>query len=92
MGKDVLPDPGPWVAAVERIGILNTILVVLALGFAVSFVFRGPAYVRALTEMLSVILKYRKEKKRIPTKSKNKQINLTTALEARKRNGSGGAK
>ncbi|MDF3813966.1 MULTISPECIES: hypothetical protein [Rhodopseudomonas] len=91
MGKEVLPDPGQWVSAVERIGIGNTVLLILALGLGVSFVFRGPAYIRAFNEVLATILKYQKEKKRIPNKVENKQQNLNAALDARKRNGRGGS-
>jgi hypothetical protein len=91
MGKDVLPDPGPWIGAVERIGIGNTVVLILALGLGISFVFRGPTYIRALNEVLTTYLKYKKEKQRVPAKIKAKQANLNAALDARKRNGRGGS-
>jgi hypothetical protein len=91
MGKDALPDPGPWIGAVERIGIANTVALILALGIAVSMVFRGPAYVHALNEIYKTYLRYKKEKQRLPAKIKGKQANLNAALAARKRNGNGGS-
>lgn len=92
MGKGALPDPGPWVDAAERIGLGGTVILILALGLSVSFIFRGPAYLNAINEITKTILKYRKERKRIPEKIKNKQRNLNAALSARKRNGSGESK
>jgi|GEM_PF-2372182 len=92
MGKDALPDPGPWVGAVERIGIANTVVLILALGLAISVVFHGPAYLKALHQFYSTFLKYRKDKKRVPGKIKGKQANLNAALAARKRNGHGESK
>jgi hypothetical protein len=91
MGKDALPDPGPWIGAVERIGIGNTVILIFALGLSVSVVFRGPAYVKGLNEVLKTVLKYRTEKKRISAKIGDKQVNLTAALDARKRNGRRGS-
>ena len=89
MGKDALPDPGPWITAVERIGITNTVILVLALGLAVSIVFQGPTYLKALHEFYKTRLKYLKDKERVPEKIKGKQANLNAAIAARKRNGRG---
>ncbi|MEY9135999.1 hypothetical protein ACVIWV_007425 [Bradyrhizobium diazoefficiens] len=80
MGKDALPDPGPWIGAVERIGIGNTVVLVLALGFASSLPFQGAAYLRAINELVKTVSKYRKEKTRVPDKIKGKQANLGAAL------------
>ncbi|MBR1142292.1 hypothetical protein [Bradyrhizobium sp. AUGA SZCCT0431] len=92
MGKDALPDPGQWITSVERIGIANTVVLILALGLAVSIVFRGPAYLHALNEIYKTFGKHRKDRQRIPTKVRDKQANLNEAIKARKRNGQGEAK
>jgi len=92
MGKDALPDPGPWIEAVERIGIANTVVLILALGIAISIPLRGPAYLKGLNEVIKTVLKYRTEKARVSAKVKEKQANLNAALDARKRNGCGGSR
>jgi hypothetical protein len=92
MGKGALPDAGPWIDSVERIGLGGTLIVILVLGFAISLIFRGPGYLLAINELLKTVLKYRSEKKRVPEKVKSKQDNLKAALSARKRNGGGGRK
>jgi hypothetical protein len=91
MGKDALPDPSQWITSVERIGIANTVVLILALGVAVSIVFRGPAYLHALNEIYKTFGKHRKEKHRVPSKIRAKQANLNAALSARKRNDQGEA-
>ncbi len=91
MGKSVLPDPGPWVASVEHIGLGGTVILILALCIGISIIFRGPAYIKACNEVLQTCLKYSKEKKRIPNKIKGKKANLDSALSARKRNEKGEA-
>lgn len=89
MGKGVLPEAGPWIDAVERIGLGGTVVIILALGLAVSVIFKGPAYLAAVNEITKTILKYRIDRAKIPAKIKGKQENLRAALSARKRNGNG---
>lgn len=89
MGNSVLPEPGPWVSAVKDIGLGGTVILILALGLGASFIFRGPAYVKAFNEVLKTCLKYSKEKKRVPRKVEGKKSNLDAALSARRRNGKG---
>jgi hypothetical protein len=86
MGKSLLPiEPSEWSNVIERIGILNTLLLIFALGFGLSFVFRGPAYLHGINAIINTVLKHRREMKRIPTKAKQKQENLRVAIETRKR-------
>jgi hypothetical protein len=87
MGKSVLPEPGPWIDAVDRIGLGGVVILILALGVGISIPFRGPAYIDAINRVLQTFLKHSREKKRVPQKVKDKQQNLKAALSARKRNG-----
>jgi len=80
-------EPGPWVDAVERIGLGGTVVLILALFAGTAFLLRGPALLNSVNGIINTILKHRRENKRINEKIASKQANLKTALEARKRNG-----
>ena len=75
--------------AAERFGVVNAILLMLGLGVAVCIAVRGPELIKALNGTLTVILTYRKEKKRIDQKVKDRQAALQKdthlALERKKR-------
>jgi uncharacterized membrane protein len=83
MGKSL--DPKPWLDAVERIGLGSVILIIFALGIAIGFATRGPEWIRAISQMVEMVLAYRNARHRIPKKVKERKELLKIALEGRKR-------
>jgi hypothetical protein len=81
-----LPDPNPWVAAVEKIGLGGALVLVIALSLGTAFIFRGPALIRAFNEIAKTISKHKLEKLKIEERVQGRQKNLKSAAEKRRGN------
>lgn len=76
-------EPGGWIDAVERIGIINAVVLILALSAGLTMLARGPGLIKAGNECLKTILTHEREKKRVPGKVKSQQGSLRSELQRR---------
>ena len=75
-----------WALVAQQIGLGGAVLLILTLSLVTGFILRGPALLEKLNKTLEIVLKHRRETKRINEKLRNQQSELRLALENRKRN------
>ena len=81
MGKEALAWFEAAIAAVERIGIAKTLLILIALGAVIQV----KKIANGFNKVLATILKHRQEMTRINAKVENNKQKLENALKGRKR-------
>lgn len=65
-----------WIAAIERVGLTKVIILILATTFGIAFIARGPAMIKQLGGIVDIILKHKRESRRIESQIQRDQAAL----------------
>lgn len=77
-------DPGQWPEAVQHLGLVPTIALILALGVGIGLATRAPELIRAVGYVLDVILTKRNESRRIDDLARRNQDVLRHIIAIRR--------
>jgi len=75
-----------WALVAQQIGLGGAVLLIITLSIGTAFIVRGPGLLDRINKMLEIVLKHRRETRRINEKLRIQQAELRLALENRKRN------